>query len=522
MRVRRVHPQGLLLGLSALLGACGDSTGSSDSFATAASASASASGSTGGTSSGATQGATDATASGSASATASGSSGGATGEPTTSAGGSSGGGSTTGIDTTSTSNVSASSNSGGSSSSTGGIDQCAGSLVMAEPIPLDIYVMLDKSGSMTDKTGMKGQGIPKWDAVTNALESFFNDPQSAGIGIALQYFPIRDDKAPTSCKSQADCGMFGPCFLKVCQGNTGIVCTANNDCGNSGPCTNIGQCSKDPATFCLPIGALCPGNKGTCAQVTTSVCLNVDSCDAADYAAPAVPVSLLNDAAPALVASMNMTTPEGATPTGPALTGTIDYARKWATMNPTHKVVALLATDGLPTECSPLDNAGLAAIAKAGVDGNPSVPTFVIGVFAGNDQTAKATIDAIAKAGGTDQGFYIDAMQNVDQAFLDALNAIRGAKLACEYQIPPPPMGEDLDFGKVNVVHKPDGQMAEIIPYVGSVDKCDPIAGGWYYDQDPMMGGTPTKIIVCPQTCADFGLGGTVELQLGCKTVIPG
>ncbi len=507
----------------ALVGACGDSTSTSESFGTVGSASASASGSSGGSTSAGSQGGTDGTTSGSASASASaGSSGGAT-EPTTSAGGSSGPGSgTTGgasATTTTTTDPSAGSNSG---TSTGGIDQCAGSLVMAEPIPLDIYVMLDKSGSMLDKTGMKGMGPVKWDAVTNALASFFNDPMSAGIGIGLQYFPIRDDKAPTSCKSQADCGMFGPCFLKVCQGNTGVVCTSNNECGNSGPCTNLGQCSKDAATFCLPIGALCPGNKGTCTQVTTSVCLNVDSCDPVDYATPAVPVDVLNGAAPTLIGSMNMTDPEGATPTGPALTGAIDYARKWAIAHPTHKVVTLLATDGLPTECTPTDNAGLAAIAKAGLDGDPSIPTFVIGVFTGNDMTAKATIDAIAKAGGTDKGFYIDAQQNVDQAFLDALNAIRGSKLACEYQIPPPPMGEDLDFGKVNVVHTPEGMPAETIPYVGSVDKCDPMNGGWYYDQDPLMGGTPTKIIVCPATCASFGVGGTVELQLGCKTVIPG
>lgn len=509
------------VGLCALLSACGDSTATSESFGNSASATATATatGSTGGGS--ATTTATETTAD--ASASESGSSG--TNPPTTGVG-SSGGvetGSTSGAETGSTGNVSVSVSGDPGTGGTTGIDQCAGSVVLAEPIPLDIYVMLDKSGSMTEKTGMKGMGLPKWDAVTGALTSFFEDPQSTGIGVGLQYFPLRDDKAPASCKSQADCGMFGPCLLKVCSANTGIVCTANSDCGNQGPCTNLGQCANDPATLCLPIGAQCPGNKGQCVQVTTSVCLGVDSCVADDYATPAVPVGVLGDAAPALIASMNMTTPEGATPTGPALQGAIDYARDWATANPTHKVVALLATDGLPTECAPLDNGGLAQIAAAGLAGDPSIPTFVIGVFAGNDMAAKATIDAIAAAGGTDQGFYIDANQNVDQAFLDALNAIRGAKLACEYQIPPPPMGESLDFDKVNVLYKPEGQnQSEPIFYVGSADNCDPVTGGWYYDVDPMMGGTPTKIIVCPETCAAFGLGGQVDIQLGCETVIPG
>ena len=136
---------------------------------------------------------------------------------------------------------------------------------------------------------------------------------------------------------------------------------------------------------------------------------------------------------------------------------------------------------------------------------------------------AKQTIDAIAAAGGTEQGFYIDANQNVDQAFLDALNAIRGAKLACEYQIPPPPMGESLDFNKVNVLHTPEGaNMPDVVFYVGSADQCDPVTGGWYYDADPNMGGTPTKIIMCPATCEVFGLGGKIDIQLGCETVIPG
>ena len=509
----------MLWSLCALLGACGDSAATNTGGSTSAGTSVSASG-TGTATTGDATGETGSPTSG----------GTTTGEPTT--GGTITSGADTGTGTGGTADTGATgttsaADTGGtdevSGTSTGGIDQCAGSVVEAELVPLDIYVMLDKSGSMLEKTGMKGMGVPKWEAVTGALESFFADPQSAGIGIGLQYFPLRDEAAPDSCTTQAQCGKFGPCFLKVCSADTNIVCTANADCGNSGPCTNIGQCANDKATYCLPVGAQCGGNKGQCVQVTQSVCLNVDSCEAGDYATPAVPVEVLNDAAPALVASMSATAPEGATPTGPALQGAIDHAKAWAIAHPTHKVVALLATDGLPTECSPLDNAGLAGIAAAGLAGDPSVPTFVIGVFSGKDAMAQATIDAIAKAGGTGTGFYIDAQQYVDQAFLDALNAIRGAKLACEYQLPPPPMGESLDFNKVNVLHTPDGQAEpNVVLYVGSADKCDPVTGGWYYDIDPQMGGTPTKILMCPETCATLGLGGQVEIQLGCETIIPG
>jgi hypothetical protein len=60
--------------------------------------------------------------------------------------------------------------------------------------------------------------------------------------------------------------------------------------------------------------------------------------------------------------------------------------------------------------------------------------------------------------------------------------------------------------------------MPEVVYYVVSADKCDPVAGGWYYDIDPTTGGTPTKIIMCTQTCDAFGLGGKVDIQLGCTT----
>jgi hypothetical protein len=42
--------------------------------------------------------------------------------------------------------------------------------------------------------------------------------------------------------------------------------------------------------------------------------------------------------------------------------------------------------------------------------------------------------------------------------------------------------------------------------------------GGWYYD-DPA---NPTKIIMCPTTCAALqgDVGGKVEVIFGCETVI--
>src|SRR5262245_51715419 len=57
---------------------------------------------------------------------------------------------------------------------------CATEQRKAEPLPLDLYVMLDTSGSMSTQVA---QSVSKYKAVSDALGSFVTDPGSAGIGI---------------------------------------------------------------------------------------------------------------------------------------------------------------------------------------------------------------------------------------------------------------------------------------------------------------------------------------------------
>ncbi|HEY3668765.1 MAG TPA: hypothetical protein VGL19_22360, partial [Polyangiaceae bacterium] len=75
------------------------------------------------------------------------------------------------------------------------LDACAAHVSSAEPIPLDMYIMLDSSSSMLDPTSAT---TTKWDAVKTALTSFLNDSASAGLGVGLQYFPLTKPNAPTS------------------------------------------------------------------------------------------------------------------------------------------------------------------------------------------------------------------------------------------------------------------------------------------------------------------------------------
>jgi hypothetical protein len=403
----------------------------------------------------------------------------------------------------------------------GGADSCGGQATTAEPIPLDIYLMLDSSGSMNDKTG---SGVSKWDAVTQALSAFFGDTSSAGLGVGLQHFPLAVAGLPATCTANADCpGTSSPCFLNVCTKFPSLTaCTTNTDCASvsGSTCIPLGKCGTD---LCAPVGTVCQQNGLTCAKVTTSTCAHPDSCVTADYSAPAVEISPLNGAAQALNTAIGTIVPNGATPTSAALQGAIAHAKEWAAANPTHEVIVLLATDGLPTECTPTDINQVAQIAADGLNGTPKVKTFVIGVFSPLDTGAKINLDTIASKGGTASSFIIDTTQDVEKAFLAALTAIRGTTLACEFNVPEPTDAGALDFNEVNVEYTAAGASAPTtIGYATSLNGCDATNGGWYYDVDPASGATPTKIIMCPATCTKFNteIGGKVNIRIGCKTVV--
>ena len=460
---------------------------------------------------------------------------------------------------------------GGAGSS--GTKACVAETTMAEPTPLDMYIMLDISGSMLD---MAAGGQQKWTAIKSALSSFLGDPASAGISVGIQYYPLRKPGVPATCTSDAECGVGGPCFLKWCQSYTSLVpggiapcatddecqaipakvdygpcatgtcsrsatltCSSDSDClqdveRDFGPCSSFGQCESDRSLICSTVGDQCTdtsgADKGACVETTSSICFHGTQCDSAAYAAPAVEIVPLSTGSAAVLASIEAQVPDGDTPSAPALSGAISHAQEWATANPGHTVVAVLATDGLPTECLPesLKFSGtapqralveeVASIAQEGVFGTPSVATFVIGVFSAADTAAPDNLQLIAQAGGTRQAQIIDTAGNVTQQFLDALNAIRKSRLACEFQIPANTTGKDSDFMAVNVEFN-DAGTPKTLYYVGSLDNC-PAEGGWYYDDTTAK--APTKIVVCPTTCNAFQslAAGSVQVKLGCRTMI--
>jgi Mg-chelatase subunit ChlD len=407
--------------------------------------------------------------------------------------------------------------------------KCAARVSTAQAIPLDMYIMLDTSGSMLDLTATQAT---KWDAVKLALESFLTDNASAGIGVGLQYFPLQKTNVPTSCANDAQCGDSAPCFLKFCSTFPDLVpCQINSDCVAStgddfGPCLPVGRCSKDQDYYCgAPGEGDCSGDHGACELATSSICLNTTSCEVAQYTKPAAAIAALPNAAAGLVTSIDAQMPGGDTPTGPALDGAIQQARAWAIAHPDHRVVTVLATDGLPTQCTPNTINAVAALARQGVSRDPSISTFVIGVFGPDDVAngAPGNLDQIAQQGGTNKAFIVDTQRDVTTQFQAALDAIRGARLACQYQVPEPTNGGTLNYEQEVNVTLSNGNQKDFIYYVKNQAGCDASSGGWYYDIEPSSGAPPTKIIACPSTCSAFQAapnGASVSIELGCKTVV--
>jgi Mg-chelatase subunit ChlD len=401
-------------------------------------------------------------------------------------------------------------------------DACAAETHTGEQIPVDIFVMLDISGSMNVETA---SGTTKWQAVNSALRAFVESPDSEGLGVGIQYFPLRAPGVPEECTSNGQCGAFGPCLFNACENAAPalVACSADDDCAaGEGPCVELGTCLTSGG-FCIGLGAQCSSNLADlCVPLLSSICLDAN-CSVDAYGDPAVPIAPLPKNGAALLASLDAQEPDGNTPTGPALQGAVDYAASYAADTPTHTVVVVFATDGLPTQCEPVDIPGIAEIASTARSGKPPISTYVIGVFGPEDTEAQSNLDDIATAGGTDSAFIVDTSRDVAEELTLALNTIRGVSLACEFQIPEPKGDDKLDYSRVNVKVADGASSSTDLYYVAKAADCDEKDGGWYYDADPERGGKPKKIVVCPATCDAFKASpeARVDISLGCKTIVP-
>ncbi len=343
---------------------------------------------------------------------------------------------------------------------------CAKDSAATEALPSVIEFVIDTSGSMNDKA--PGTNQSKWTVTRNALRTAMDAlPPTTAVG-AL-YFPAMDTTAST-------------------------------------PAGDMTDPPRDP-----------------------SACVNMSG---------DVPIAPLGAAGSmqrtAITDSLNAARPAGGTPTDDAYV-LATTALKAATF-PGNRYLVLI-TDGQPTFLSGCRGTGNTSdavdprpiIADVTTAMSAGLKTFIIG-SPGSEQVgvpifadARTWLSMAAQAGGTatpgcnNNGpnfchFDMTQTTNFAMALQTALTQIVGAVLSCEYPLPAPPSGSQIDPSKVNVVLSLPGKAPTLI----SQAPPGACTTGWQYSADG------ANIDFCPDTCTELktAVTPTLEILFGCTTQV--
>jgi hypothetical protein len=281
----------------------------------------------------------------------------------------------------------------------------------------------------------------------------------------------------------------------------GLTCVARGKCATSG-------------ALCVEGGAPCPGGE-RCVTVPGVCRIATSICSVGKFATLDVPIADLPANADPVITALAARQPDGTTPMARAVDSVVAALTARQKMLPDRKSILVLATDGFPScDAGETVDAVVARLERA-FAAAPTLPTYVVGVFAAADlATAQTTFQRFATAGGTKAAFLLTAGNDLTQTLLAALKQIRGQAVACDYAIPPPQTGS-LDLDKVNVTTTAASQTADL----SRVPNAAACAGkpGWYYD-DPTA--PRPRIVLCPESCARLqgDPAARVDLVFGCAT----
>ncbi len=237
-----------------------------------------------------------------------------------------------------------------------------------------------------------------------------------------------------------------------------------------------------------------------------------DVCSVAAHSDASIDIQLLPNAADDLLNVLDNAEPQGGTPTHLGIEGACSYSNSWKSDHPSHKVVILLVTDGIPqASCDANIRLATNAAQKCFDDGDGR-EIYVLGVAANNNNSLDQLND-IAAAGGTEHAYITDS-DDVAGSVLTALNAIRAdAAIPCTLNIPEPESGE-IDYGLVNVGICDATKETVHTFFVEGPDDCE--FGAWYYEDV----GNERVVQLCDQTCESVSAAGTsLTLSVGCATV---
>ena len=236
-----------------------------------------------------------------------------------------------------------------------------------------------------------------------------------------------------------------------------------------------------------------------------------DVCNSASYSALDVAIAPLPANAFALTNSIPGLPLGTSTPTSSALKGALFAATTYQDAHPSHKVVVVLATDGDPTTCPPLEIDAIAELAKSARNYN-GVHTYVIGVAG----STLANLDQIAVAGGTDKAY--DVTNDINE-FVAKIAEIRTDVLACDFELPELPAGKMFNPDQLYFAYAPNGEgEPKIVPHVDALADCGNLPG-WRFDSNTL----PTKIALCPSLCKTLqnDPAAKVNVLYACDPLVP-
>ncbi|WP_437910140.1 DNRLRE domain-containing protein [Sorangium sp. So ce327] len=179
-----------------------------------------------------------------------------------------------------------------------GSPACAATASATQSRPVTLFVALDRSTSMRQTVSGVDVSADRWIPATNALKSFFQDPASAGLGVAFRFWPH----------------------------------------DNPGPCNDNPSCPPAGGGGCaLP---LVPFNGAAADRLTEESAAMGDQQE----------IKLMQ-------AFIHFPTPNGETPMYPALDGATTWANNYKDAHPEEEVAVVFITDGVPSSCNTIPNA---------------------------------------------------------------------------------------------------------------------------------------------------------------------
>jgi hypothetical protein len=278
---------------------------------------------------------------------------------------------------------------------------CAKGTASATLSGVNMFVMFDRSSSMSQRASQNGT---RWQLTSAALNAFFASPEAAGLELALRFFP--HDQPSAGCNQDS-------CDVDAC----------------AAPLVNLGALTA----------AAAPGDaqEDALIKATTS-------------------------SAPGMSGQ--------GTPIFAALGGALKWAGAQRQKTPDQNSVVVLVTDGQANGCDE-DIADISALAAKALADN-GIRTYAIGLTGSQE----SDMDQIAMSGGTTKGIFVSDGANTQQELLDALGAIRGQVLDCDFPMPAAKPGLVVDKNLINVNYTPTGGTQSTLVQVANQAACSTTA----------------------------------------------